>query len=113
MAYKVAGIDVHKKVLMVVVVEVEAEYAGVEDGAPTLRDDDQRTAPFGGLAAGAGSARSGDGIDRAILEAGLVRVGGADAICNWRKPSPTGRGVGGSTISAMPNGWCGGWWRTS
>ncbi len=70
MPYRIAGIDVHKKKLAVVVadVEVEDEYQferrlyGSNRGA---------VATVGGMAYPAADEGSGNGIHRAILETGL------------------------------------------
>lgn len=112
MSYRVAGIDVHKKVLMVVVVEVEAN-------TPEWKTERRRfgttTSELRHLAVWLGE----QGVEEAVMEStaqywkpvwseleGRMRLQLAQAFSN-RAPR------GGSTTSATPNGWCGGWWRRS
>lgn len=73
MSYRIAGIDVHKRMLAVVVSEVEftASIGLSADGW----DQPGATALPGCLAARTAGRRSGDGIDGAILEAGLGSAG--------------------------------------
>ena len=71
----VAGIDVHKKMLAVVVRrerDGKTEYRETE-----VRHDTRRDRAPGRLAAASAGRRSGDGIDGAVLAAGLVRSGRA------------------------------------
>ena len=75
MPYRIAGIDVHKKMLAVVVadVEVEGDYHFERQKVGTSPG---RSARAGRLARRARGRRSRDGIDRAVLATG---VGGAGA----------------------------------
>ena len=76
-SYKVAGIDVHKKMLAVVVTDAaeigEFRLERRKFGA----DPSERTVPAGWPAGRTGREGSGDGIDRAVLEAGLAGAGTA------------------------------------
>jgi len=74
---KVAGIDVHKKVLMGS--GRGCEYAGGEASAAAIRHHAERTAPTVDVVAGAGSRRGGDGIDGAVLAVGVVGTGAPHA----------------------------------
>ena len=112
MAYKVAGIDVHKKVLMVVVMKCEPG-AEQEHGAAALRNHDPANCKSWRRGCGSGSARSGDGIDGAILEAGVVRVGGEDPALHLAQAYSNRARRGRKHDFAMPSAWCGGWWRAS
>ena len=75
MADKVAGIDVHKKVLMVVVINARTPEEKPE--RRRFATNANRIAPLIELAAGTRGRRSGDGIDRAILAIGVDGVGTA------------------------------------
>src|SRR5258708_21730021 len=72
MSYKIAGIDVHKKVLMVVVID-----ASTPEGKPerrrfaTMASDLRRLSTW----LREQGARSGHGIDRAVLAVGMVGIG--------------------------------------
>ena len=80
MPYRIAGIDVHKKMLAVVVADVEVEgdyHVRTAEG----RDQPRPTARAGRLARRARGRGSRDGIDRAVLATG---VGGAGAVLAGR-----------------------------
>ena len=74
---KVASIDIHKKVLMVMVGSREGGRDSLAGGAgaSALRDRNERTTPLMGLAAGTGGEGSGHGVHRRVLEAGLDGAG--------------------------------------
>ena len=72
----IAGIDAHKKVLMSVLLDVEAGQVQGEPAAAALRGHGPPVAAVAVVATGMGSKGSGNGIDRAILDA---RVDGAGA----------------------------------
>jgi hypothetical protein len=117
MPYSMAGIDVHKKVLIVVVAEVteqaEWSYERGKFGATSCE-----FATFSRLVPTAGRAGSGDGVYRAILETGVGRTGAVldagDAATGRRRahgreaplgPSPVqSRPGAGTTIIGMRNG---------
>ena len=102
MAYRVAGIDVHKRMLAVVVADVDVEWEFVLRAA--FVGTRPSAAGADGLAKRAGGRRSRHGIDGAILAAGLGRVrtilaagrrharapGPVRARCIWRRRSRTG-----------------------
>jgi len=69
---KVAGIDVHKKVLMVVVVDASTLE---EKPSAAIRHHAERVAPPVDVVAGAGSGRGGDGIDCSVLAVGVAGTG--------------------------------------
>ena len=75
MPYRIAGIDVHKKMLAVVVADVEVE-GDFHFERRKVGTSPGRTARAGRLARRARGRGSRDGIDRAVLAAG---VGGAGA----------------------------------
>ena len=69
---KMAGIDVHKKVLMVVVVDTVPRKRNRHD------DDLSRcrgVAAIPNVVTGAGGGRGGHGIDRAVLAVGVAGAG--------------------------------------
>jgi hypothetical protein len=70
MANKIAGIDVHKKVLMVVVLDGAAPWG--EARAAAIFHHAHGVAPSGDMAAGTRCGGSGNGIDRAILAIGVA-----------------------------------------
>ena len=74
MSYRIAGIDVHKKMLAVVVsdVEIESEY---QFARRMFWQQPRTTAIAGGLAARARGRRSSHGIDSTILETSLGSIG--------------------------------------
>ena len=74
MSYRIAGIDVYKKMLAVVVadVHVQGEY---QFERRHFGSTPRATAIIGGMAAGADGGRSGDGIHGSILETGLGSTG--------------------------------------
>ena len=72
MSGKTAGIDVHKKVLMVV---MDWSRTGGEAGAAAIFHHAHRVAPSLDLAAGPRRGRGGDGIDAAILAIGVAGIG--------------------------------------
>src|SRR5215471_17939938 len=86
MSYRIAGIDVHKKILAVVVsdVEVDGEY---EFERRLFGSNPEQLRSTHRMAARTRSRRSGDGIDGAVLETGL---GSARAILEADAPE-TGR----------------------
>ena len=70
---KVAGIDVHKE-------SFDGscrgcKYAGRETSAAAIRHHAERVAPPVDVVAGAGSGRSGDGIDGSVLAVGVAGTG--------------------------------------
>jgi hypothetical protein len=65
MSYKIAGIDVHKEVLMVVVIDASR---------PEWKPERRRFAPLIDLVAGARYGRDGHGIDRPVLAVGVVGI---------------------------------------
>ena len=70
---KIAGIDVHKIVLMVVVID-----ASTPEEKPTRRaigHDAERVAALPNLVTGAGGRRGGHGIHRSVLPVGVAGVG--------------------------------------
>jgi hypothetical protein len=71
MADKIAGIDVHKKVLMVVVMDARTSESKPE----RRRFASMPGEPLIDVAAGAGRRRSGDGIDGAVLAIGVGGCG--------------------------------------
>ena len=74
---KVAGIDVHKKVLMVVVVDASTpEEKPARRRFVTMPSELHRLLT---VVAGAGSRRSGDGIDCPVLAVGVAGTGAAHA----------------------------------
>jgi len=118
MSYRIAGIDVHKKMLAVVVsdVEIESEYQFerrmfssspeqlrslatwlVEQKAEEIDRSRRRNIgnPYGKHWKGIGSrsARSGKEPD------------GGPARCIWRRRYPIAGGEGERGISSMPSGW--------
>ena len=66
MAAKIAGIDVHKKILMVVV--MECAHAGAEAGTATVRHHARRIATLIDMAHGAGCRRSGESLQKLIWQ---------------------------------------------
>ena len=106
MRYQIAGIDVHKKMLAVVVAngEVEGDYQFERrEGG----DEPWRTARAGRLARRARSRGSRDGIDRAVLAA---RVGGAGAALAAERRTRDGASPlsGTLTLPSAVESW-GGW----
>ena len=126
MSYRVAGIDVHKKMLAVVVsnVEIESEYqferrmfgsnpeqlrslAGwlLEQEAEevVMESTAQYWKPVWERWKGIGNryARS------------AKAQGGSRERCIWRRRSPIAGGGDARRISLMPNDWSSGWWRRS
>ena len=82
MSYRIAAIDVHKKMLAVVVADVggEGEYQFERRKFGASPGGIARAGPMAGPAGGRGS---GDGIDRAVLEAS---VGSAGAVLEASAP---------------------------
>ena len=76
MPYRIAGIDVHKKMLAVVVADVEVD-GDVPLRTPEGRDQPWRTARARRLARRARGRGSRDGIDRAVLATGVGSAGAA------------------------------------
>ena len=73
MSYKIAGIDVHKKVLMVVVIDASTpEEKPDRRRFATMPSDLQ---PIIDLAASAGGGGGGDGIHGPVLAIGVAGVG--------------------------------------
>ena len=117
MAYRIAGIDVHKKMLAVVVadVAVEGEFQFLRRTVGTSPTQLRSLAEW---LLGAAGRRSGDGIDGAVLATG---VGSAGAVLATAAPEREGAGAegggaasgtgpveswsrgGGRRISRMPN----------
>ena len=119
MAYRIAGIDVHKKMLAVVVcdVEVDGEYQFARRMFGGNPEQLRALAAWLARARGRGS---GHGIDGAILEAGVGNAGDGTGSrtaksgkargrgperCIWRRRSPIAGGGGARGISPMPNDW--------
>ena len=92
MSYKIAGIDVHKKVLMVVVLDANTPEEKPE--RRRFRHHAERPTPIIDLVARAGRGRSGDGIDGPVLAVGVVGVRAIYAFAvgaGLLQPSPAGR----------------------
>jgi len=70
MPYRIAGIDVHKKKLAVVVADVEVEEEYLFERR-LVREQPRAVATAGGMAKRAAGRGSSNGIHRAILETGL------------------------------------------
>ena len=119
MSYRIAGIDVHKKMLAVVVsdVEVDGEY---QFERRHVWQQPRTTAIAGRLAARARGRGSSDGIDGAILETSVGSTGtvleadyarsekaqaGSRERCIWRRRNPIAGGGDARRISPMPNDW--------
>ena len=91
MPYRIAGIDVHKRMLAVVVadVAVDGEYQFERRHGRHVAG---AVAAAGRVVRRAGRGRSGDGIDRAVLAAGVGHAGAvlaAAAATQRRTPAPT------------------------
>ena len=101
---KIAGIDVHKKVLMVVVVDSSApEEKLARRRFVTLPSELQRFRIW----------LQEQGVEEAVMES-TAQTGGRCGwnwsricVCTWRRRSPTVLRVGASMISKMRSGWCG------
>ena len=74
--YKVAGIDVHKSMLAVVVADAAREGEFQFERRKFGATDSQLCQP-GDMAGRTGRAGSGDGVHGTVLEAGVAAVGGA------------------------------------
>ena len=126
MSYKIAGIDVHKRMLAVVVseVEVHGEYAFER------RQFGTSPAQLQALAAWLLEQQ----VEEVVMEStaqywkpvwgalerywqpGCRKREGArptSGRCIWRRRSRTAGGADARTILPMPNGWSSGWWRTN
>jgi hypothetical protein len=108
MSYRIAGIDVHEKMLAVVAsdVEVDGEYRFERR---RFGSNPEQLRSVGRMAARTRGRGSGDGIDGAILETG---VGSAGAVLETdapeagrRRRSQTAVRRGARRISPMPNVW--------
>ena len=119
MSYRIAGIDVHKKMLAVVVsdVEVEGEY---KFERRMFGSNPEQLRSLADMAARARGRGSSDGIDGAILETG---VGSAGTVletatpeaggrkprgrerCIWHRRNPIADRGDARGISQMPNAW--------
>jgi hypothetical protein len=107
MSYKIAGIDVHKKVLMVVVVVMDASTPDEKPERRRFANPAERIAPTNRSGYGSRGGRSGDGIDGSILAVVVVGVGAVHAFASGPSvPEPCSRGA--SMSLRMPSGWCGG-----
>jgi hypothetical protein len=108
--YKVAGIDVHKSMLAVVIADAarQGEFqfqrrkfttlaSGLEQLAAWLRQADVQEAVM--------ESRS------VVLEAGVAATGRAMRVKHWRRRNPTGRRRAARGITRMPSVCCGGTWR--
>ena len=73
MPYRIAGIDVHKRKLAVVVADVEVEEEYLFERR--VREQPRAGATAGGMAKRAAGRGSSNGIHRAILETGLGSAG--------------------------------------
>jgi hypothetical protein len=104
MPYKIAGIDVHKKVLMVVVIDATTPEEKPERQRFTTMPE--RDGPTLGLVTGTGSGRSRDGIHGPILALGVVGVGAVHAFTIWPRHFRIVLRGDASMTSKMPSGWC-------
>jgi hypothetical protein len=104
MSYKVAGIDVHKKVLMVVVIDASTPEEKPERRRFTTMPSDLPRL-FCWLRE--------QGVEEAVMES-TAQYGPCGwnenriCDCSWRKRSPTVPHGGANMTSRTPNGWCGG-----
>ncbi len=110
MANKVAGIDVHKKVLMVVVCDTDAaewEFQRKRFGTTTY--DLQELSAW----------LRARGVQQAVMESTALYWKPVwyelepQMHLLWRRPFPTGHRGGASTTSGTPSAWYGGWWQGS
>ena len=109
MPYKVAGIDVHKRMLAVVVADVamggEYEFERRQFGS----SPEQLRLLAEWLIE--------EKVQEAVMESTAQywkRCGGnwkANTGCTWRRLSPTVRCVAAKKTSGMPSGWYADWWR--
>ena len=85
MSYRIAGIDVHKKMLAVVVsdVEIESEY---QFERRMLQQQPRTTAIVGCVARRAKGRRNSHGVDGAILETRMGNTGKVLEACTSPKP---------------------------
>jgi hypothetical protein len=116
MPYRIAGIDVHKKKLAVVMADVEVEdefqferrwfgsnpeqlrqlaewLAGQQVEEAVMESTPNTGSLFGGHWSGTGSR---------LARAGKVQVRNPES-CTWRKPCPIAAGAGARTTFAMPS----------
>ena len=104
MADKIAGIDVHKKVLMVVVMDAHAPEAKPERRRfATLPSELRRLSAW----------LQEQGVEEAVMESRSTggRCGWSWSricACTWRRHSPTVLRVGASMTSRTRSGWCDG-----
>jgi transposase len=104
MSYKIAGIDVHKKVLMVVVMDASTPESKPERRRFTTMPSDLRRLLLW---------LREQGVEEAVMESTAqywrsvwlelepyMRL-------RWRRHSPTVTRGGASMTSRMPSGWCG------
>jgi hypothetical protein len=73
MSYRIAGIDIHKKILAVVVSDVEVDGKPVH--ATNVWQQPRTTAIAGGMASRARGRRGSHGIDGPILETSVGSAG--------------------------------------
>ena len=97
---KMAGIDVHKKVLMVVVVDASTpEEKPARRRFVTMPSELHRLLTW----------LQEQGVAEAVMESTGGRCGwnwNPTCVCTWRRRFPTVLHVGVSMISRMPSGWC-------
>ena len=105
MSYKIAGIDVHKKVLMVVVLDASTPEEKPERRRfPTMPSDLRRLSTW----------LREQGVEEAVMESTAQYWRSAwlelepSMRLQWAQPSPTVPREGASMTSRMPSGWCGG-----
>ena len=118
MAYRIAGIDVHKKMVAVVIADVDVagtwrferrqlgtsptQLRGLADWLVECEVDGSRHGIDGAvLAAGVGGAGARSGSRGRDRPTGALVPGR----CIWRRRSPTTARAAGSGIFPMPNGW--------
>jgi hypothetical protein len=115
MAYRIAGIDVHKKMLAVAVsdVEVDSEFQferrmfgsnpeQLRSLAAWLLEQEVEEVVMESTAHQFGN--HWNGIGRRYARSGKVQVGGRER-CIWRRRSPIAGGGDASGISRMLNAW--------
>jgi len=108
-SYLVAGIDVHKSMLAVVIADAgrEGEF---QFQRRKFWHDGQRVAGVAGVAGPPSRARGGHGVHRAVLESRYGRSWKATASWLWRRRIPIEPRRAASGISPTPNDSSGGTW---
>jgi transposase len=106
MSYKIAGIDVHKKVLMVVVMDAHAPADEPERRRfATMPSDLRRLLSW----------LQEKEVKEAVMESTAqywrsvwLELESRICVCSWHKRFPTVLHGVANTTSRTPNGWCGG-----